>query len=40
MRRVKTALDTQSNVSYPRKYLGQKREWKSHENEMVKGVGG
>ena len=26
MRRVKAALDTQSNVSYAKKYLGQKRE--------------
>jgi hypothetical protein len=40
MRRVKAALDTQSNVSYAKKYLGQKREWKSHESTVVKGVGG
>ena len=39
-RRVKAALDTQSNVSYAKTYLGQKRKWKSHESTVVKGVGG
>ena len=39
-RRVKTALDTQSNVSYAKSYLGQKRSWENHECKLVKGLGG
>jgi hypothetical protein len=40
IRRVKAALDTQSNVSYAKRHLGQKRQWRSHESPVVKGVGG
>ena len=40
MRRIKTALDTQSNVSYTKEYLRQKRSWRTHESKLVKGVGG
>ena len=37
---VKVALDTQSNVSYAKAYLGIPREWRPHENKYVKGLGG
>ena len=40
IRRVKVALDTQSNVSYAEPYLGTPREWRSHESKLVKGIGG
>ena len=40
IRRIKAALDTQSNVSYSKDYLGQKRPWRPHESSVVKGVGG
>ena len=33
-------LDTQSNVSYTKEYLRQKRSWRTHESKLVKGVGG
>ena len=40
IRRVKVALDTQSNVSYAEPYLGTPRKWRSHESKLVKGIGG
>ena len=40
IRRIKIASDTQSNVSYTKEHLGQKRSWRSHESKLVKGVGG
>ena len=40
LKRVKVALDTQSNVSYAKQHLGQPRSWKSYESTEVKGIGG
>ena len=40
MRRVKVALDTQSNVSYAKTSLGQRRSWRRHESKTVRGIGG
>ena len=40
IRRIKIASDTQSNVSYTKEHLGQKRSWRTHESKLVKGVGG
>ena len=39
IRRVKVALDTQSNVSDAEPYLGTPRQWRSHESKLVKGIG-
>ena len=40
IRRVKVALDTQSNISYAKRDLGIKRSWNSGECRLVKGLGG
>ena len=40
MKRIKAALDTQSNVSYAKEHLGQPRPWRSHECKMVQGIAG
>ena len=40
VRKIKVALDTQSNVSYAKPYLGIPRSWRCHESKYVKGVGG
>ena len=40
IRRVKVALDTQSNVSFTKEDLGTRRKWDMGETKLVKGIGG
>ena len=40
IKKIRVALDTQSNVSFAKKHLGVPREWDSDESRLITGVGG